>query len=233
MRLDRFLTRECRCSTQQARLWISQGDVLLDEQVTFDKAQQIKRFTRVQCRGEILQNNTAYYLMFNKPTGVVSATRDAQHKTVIDCINEPYAHELHIAGRLDATSTGLLLLTNDGQWSKSLMSPDKKVSKVYRVDTEHEIAPETVQHFAKGIYFTPENAFTRPAKLEIISSHTARLTLVEGRYHQVRRMFARVGNRVVKLHREQIGHLILCENDLSAGAYQSINPDSVYQPQCR
>lgn len=225
MRIDRFLTRKLSCRKQQARDWISAGHVKLDHAVVTEHTQQIHPFTHIECNGQVLQAKQARYLMLHKPAGVVSATRDAQHKTVLDLIDEPFSSELHIAGRLDATTTGLILLTNDGRWSKHLTLASSKVSKVYWVEAERAIDAKTVQAFAEGMYFATEDITTLPAKLEMLTSHTGRLTLHEGRYHQIRRMFARMGNRVVRLHREQIGQLTL--GDLAEGEYRIIQSSDI------
>lgn len=218
------------CSNRQARQWLAAGRVRLDEQIVVDRTEPITKFTQVHWRDEhnewqALQTRQSHYLMLHKPAGVVSATRDPQHRTVIDLLDEPYANELHIAGRLDATSTGLLLLTNDGQWSKRIMAATHKMPKTYWVETEQIITPETITIFAEGMHFMPEDIMTLPAALTIEDERHARLVLYEGRYHQIRRMFARVGNRVTKLHREKIGRLSLGE--LPEGQYISINPDDL------
>jgi 16S rRNA pseudouridine516 synthase len=147
--------------------------------------------------------------MLHKPIGVVSATSDAEHPTVIDLIDDPDRETLHLVGRLDRNTSGLVLLTNDGRWSKLLMDPAKKVPKVNRVQTRDPIPPEAVAAFAEGFYFHTEDLTTKPATLEIIGECEARLTLHEGRYHQIKRMFHRIGNRVTCLHRERIGALAL------------------------
>lgn len=165
---------------------------------------------RVDLDGEPLQHaERALYLMVHKPAGVLSATEDATHRTVLDLIDDPDKHTLHIAGRLDRSTSGLVLLTNDGRWSKRLMDPDAKVPKVYLVGTRDAITQDAVADFAKGFHFHTEDIVTRPAELVILGERLARLTLHEGRYHQVKRMFHRVQNRVVSLHRESIGGIAL------------------------
>jgi 16S rRNA pseudouridine516 synthase len=117
------------------------------------------------------------YLMLNKPVGVVSATVDAEHVTVIDLIDDPDKANLHLVGRLDRNTSGLMLLTNDGNWSKRLMAPEHQVAKVYRVETDSSIAPEAVEAFARGFYFHTENITTLPAELVILAEKVARVTL--------------------------------------------------------
>src|SRR5690606_23746504 len=120
--------------------------------------------------------------------GVVSATKDQQHTTVVDLLDVPNREQLHIVGRLDFNSTGLLLLTNDGRWSRRLMTPQYKVIKVYRVSLGEPITEECVMAFASGIHFPYENITTKPATLKILDRFTAEVHLMEGRYHQIKRM---------------------------------------------
>ena len=144
----------------------------------------------------------ARYFMLHKPAGVVSATVHDEHRTVLDLLDEPDKHELHIGGRLDLNTSGLLLITNDGLWSRRLTEPRSELGKVYQVETEQAIDPACVAAFARGLYFSFENLTTRPATLEILAPRRARLTLFEGRYHQVKRMFGHFDNKVMRLHRE-------------------------------
>ncbi len=187
---------------------------------------KIDRFTRIELDGEVLQAEEALYFMLHKPAGYLSATTDPLHPTVIDLIDHPMRHELHLAGRLDRASTGLVLLTNDGRWSKKVTEPKEEITKVYHVTTWDVISPETSVRFLEGIHFAYENLVTRPAVLEILGEREARLAIHEGRYHQVKRMFHAVGNRVTSLHRESIGPLML-DASLGAGKFRPLNPDEV------
>lgn len=228
MRIDRFLTRELKCSNAQARALLSNQKVRLDDAVVTHHRTAINAFTWVEVEGQCLQRRLPRYVMLHKPAGVVSATRDAQHRTVLDLLNEPYVDELHIAGRLDATSTGLLLLTNDGAWSKRLTLSQHKVPKVYYVETSMPIPASAVARFHAGFWLATEGVHTLPVELVIVGERQARLTLYEGRYHQIRRMFAQINNRVVRLHREQVGRLNLAEAALPLGDYCLVQPDAVW-----
>jgi 16S rRNA pseudouridine516 synthase len=153
--------------------------------------------------------------MLNKPAGVVSATVDTQHTTVIDLLTEDYRAELHIVGRLDFNATGLMLLTNDGQWSQSISQPARKLLKRYRVIVENPLTPEYVSEFQRGMYFAYEDITTRPAELTILSDYSAEVGLVEGRYHQLKRMFGHFDNKVLSIHRIAVGPLHLDERLLA------------------
>ena len=209
MRLDRFLTRRGVHTCREVRQLLADARVTVDGEVERSGLRRINRFSRIELDGEILQQQEAVYLMLNKPAGYLSATTDPQHPTVIELIDHPLRGGLHLAGRLDRASTGLLLLTNDGRWSKLVTEPMEEISKVYRVTTLEVIPPETAAHFESGIYFAYEDLTTRPARLEILGPREALVSIHEGRYHQVKRMFHAVGNRVLSLHRERIGPLVL------------------------
>lgn len=227
MRLDRFLSKRPEFNRQEVRHLLLAGRVRVDGRVIADGRSEINEFNRIELDQQLLQaGRPARYLMLHKPTGVVSATSDPQHRTVLDLLPEAERADLHLAGRLDGNTTGLLLLTNDGQWSRRLTLPGSKLPKVYRVETAEPIGAEYVETFARGIYFAFEDLTTLPALLEILDSHSARLTLVEGRYHQVKRMFGHFRNRVTRLHRESIGPIQL-DPALPPGQYRPLTPAEI------
>jgi 16S rRNA pseudouridine516 synthase len=225
MRLDRFLTRHGRHSCKEISQRLRDGKVAVNGITETSGLVKIDRFTRIEMDGGILQENEAVYLMLHKPAGYLSATTDPQHPTVMDLIDPPLRKDLHLAGRLDRASTGLVLLTNDGRWSKRVTEPVEKIPKVYQVTTRDGIPHETKTIFAAGIYFAYEDLTTRPAALEILGEREARLTIHEGRYHQVKRMFHAVGNQVLSLHRESIGPLTL--DGLPPGNFRHLAPAEV------
>jgi 16S rRNA pseudouridine516 synthase len=209
MRLDRFLIRRGVHSCKETARLLADGRILVDGEIETSGLRKIDRFSRIELDGEVLQAEEAVYLMLYKPAGHLSATTDPEHPTVMELIDHPLKAELHLAGRLDRASTGLLLLTNDGRWSKRVTEPGEEISKVYRITTRDPISASTSAIFEQGIYFAFEDLTTRPAQLEIIAPHEALLSIHEGRYHQVKRMFHAVGNQVLSLHRESIGPLKL------------------------
>ena len=221
MRLDRFLIRRGSHSCKDIKNRIAAGQVNVDGTPELSGLRRVTRFSHITLVGEILQNNPSVYLMLHKPAGYLSATTDPQHPTVIALIAHPQADQLHLAGRLDRASTGLLLLTNDGKWSRRVTEPDEQIAKTYRVTTRDPISCETAEIFKNGIYFAYEDLTTRPARLEIISAHEALLSIQEGRYHQVKRMFHACGNQVLSLHRESIGPLLL-DSKLVPGQFRAL-----------
>lgn len=210
MKLNRLLAKHESTGRSRAKEWICAGLIYVNEQLVVNGDFEVSRFDRVTKEEAVVQaGRRAVYLMLHKPAGYVSATIDGEHPTVLDLIDDPDREELHLAGRLDRASTGLVLLTNDGVWSKKITEPVFKMPKVYRVTTVEPISPGAVKAFAEGFYFHTEDLVTQPAELVIVGEREARVTLWEGRYHQIKRMFHRVGNRVCSLHRESIGALVL------------------------
>ena len=208
-RLDRFISKACQISLRQVKPLLAQGQICVDGQWVSDAALQIDSFSTISCQGQLLQERQRVYRMLHKPVGVVSATEDPIHRTVLDLIDGPAIPGLHLAGRLDLNSTGLMLLTNDGHWSKRLSAPETKVAKHYRVGVTHPITPDYIQAFAAGMYFEFEDSTTAPVILTIVADRVADLVLTEGKYHQIKRMFGRMRNPVLSLHRFRIGGLYL------------------------
>jgi 16S rRNA pseudouridine516 synthase len=227
MRVDRFLSNLPRFNRKQVRLLLVEKRVRVDREVVSDPHAEVLEFSRVEVDDEVLQvGKPARYFMLHKPPGCVSATRDPQHPTVLDLIHEPDKEDLHIAGRLDFNTTGLMLITNDGTWSRRLTQPQTKLPKVYYVETEQEITAEYAITFAKGLYFAFEDLTTQPAELVVLGAKSARLSIVEGRYHQVKRMFGHFDNKVLRLHRERMGPLAL-DAVLKPGEYRLLSSDEI------
>ncbi len=221
MRLDRFLESKLAYSAQTVRDLFVQRKVTLNGTAVTEGRGRITEFCRVEVDGKVLQARDAIYIMLHKPKGCVSATKDAKNKTVLDLVDIPEKENLHLAGRLDFNTTGLLLLTNDGKWSRKLTQPQQKIPKTYWLKTQDAITPEYVEKFSEGFYFQFEDLTTLPAELSIISSHTAQLTIYEGRYHQIKRMFGFFQNEVLELHRVSMGNISL-DTSLTAGEYREL-----------
>ncbi|MFO7993150.1 MAG: pseudouridine synthase [Marinobacter sp.] len=222
MKLSRILSNQNGVSRKQANALIAAGAVTIDGATCLDAAREADPFTTVASHGRIIQQGEqAHYLMLHKPAGYLSATEDKVHRTVIELVHHTLHSGLHIAGRLDRASTGLLILTNDGGWSRRLTDPLIKIPKVYRISTAKPISPETTERFAEGIWFEFEQLRTSSAQLELLGAKDAQVTIYEGRYHQVKRMFHAVGNRVTSLHRESMGYIHL-DDRLIPGACRQL-----------
>lgn len=169
------------------------------------------------------------YLMLNKPQGYISATEDYLHETVLELIEEEdLVFKLFPAGRLDKDTEGFLLLTNDGQFSHKLLAPKNRVPKTYYAEISGEVTEDDVEEFKQGVVLD-DGYETLPAELEIIKSGPVseiELTIVEGKFHQVKRMFEAIGKRVIYLKRISIGNLKLDE-DLELGEYREISPEEI------
>lgn len=229
MRVDRFLSNLPRFNRKQVRLLLVERRIRVDGVAVSDPHHEVREFSRVCLDDEVLQaGKPARYFMLHKPRGCVSATSDPEHPTVLDWLDEPDKGELHIAGRLDFNTTGLLVITNDGQWSRRLTQPQTKLPKVYRVETQQDIGPEYAPTFAAGLYFAFEDLTTQPAELTLLGPRTARLSIVEGRYHQVKRMFRHFDNKVIDLHRERMGPLVL-DATLAPGEYRALTDAEIRQ----
>ncbi|MDR6713017.1 16S rRNA pseudouridine516 synthase [Pseudomonas hunanensis] len=227
MRLDRFLANLPCYNRQQVRLLLIQRRVRVDGQVVTEPLHEVREFSRVEVGEQLHQAGHApRYLMLHKPAGCVSATHDPQHRTVLDLLPADLREDLHIAGRLDFNTTGLMLLTNDGQWSRRLTQPSTKLPKVYRVETEDEIGEHYLEKFRQGFYFAFEDLTTLPARLEILGPRQARLEIVEGRYHQVKRMFGFFQNKVIGLHRESMGSIVL-DPGLAPGEFRQLSAEEI------
>lgn len=227
MRLDKFISQQLEISRAMAGREIRASRVTVDGEIIKDSAFKILPQHSVAYEGNTLvQQHGPRYFMLNKPEGYVCSTDDQENPTILWFIEEPMAFKLHAAGRLDIDTTGLVLLTDDGKWSHRITSPRHHCEKTYLVTLDSPVAEGTAEQFAQGVQLHNEKDLTKPARLEIITPTEVRLTISEGRYHQVKRMFAAVGNHVVALHRERIGAIVLDE-DLEPGEYRPLTDDEI------
>ncbi len=221
MRLDKYLSNFSGLSRKEARQIIKQGDVLVDGHMITDPTCNIADNAQVNWSGMTVAPAGPRYFMLHKPAGYVCANRDSQHPTVFELMDVDDVESLQVAGRLDIDTTGLVLITDDGQWNHRVTSPKAHKAKIYQVQLADPINTDAIELFANGILLRSEKKRTRPAQLAIISPHQVRLTLHEGKYHQVKRMFAALNNHVVQLHRERIADITLDEG-LQPGQYRPL-----------
>ncbi|MDE0835846.1 MAG: pseudouridine synthase [Akkermansiaceae bacterium] len=218
MTLAQFIAKRTGLGKRHAKKLLENGEVTVNGSIVIDGTLPLAKFDHLTAAGETLQTNTPRYILLHKPAGILSATTDRKHKTVIDLIDEPWAHELHLAGRLDRSTTGLVILTNDSKFSESLTRPENKIPKIYLVHTDQAIPEEAITKFRKGMSFEKENTRSQPAIVDLLSKTSCRLTIHEGLHHQIKRMFLRFGIRVTALHRESIGSHHL--GDLAPGKWR-------------
>lgn len=226
VRLDKYIASVTDYSRSEVKKLIRAGRVSVASVQADDPGQLVEASTPVCIDDEALRRPGPRYFMLHKPQGFVSATRDRRSPTVMELLDEDNIEQLHIAGRLDIDTTGLVLITDDGQWAHSVMSPRKQCWKSYLVETEEVIPESAIERFAQGVFLDEDKVRTLPARLELLSETEARLLICEGRFHQVKRMFAAIGNTVCALHREAIGDIVLDE-DLLEGEYRALSEAEV------
>lgn len=230
MRLDKAISQVTDLSRAEVKRAARAGRITVNGQVITDPATKVGETDLLCLDGEPLSEPGPRYFMLHKPLGCVSATKDSEHPTVLDLLDEPNKQQLHIAGRLDIDTTGLLLLTDDGQWSHRVTSPRHHCDKTYYAHLAEPIEENAVSKVAKGIWLEYEKKRTKPAQLEILYRNEVRITIGEGRYHQVKRMFAALGNRVLELHRERIGDIVL-DPELQPGEYRPLTAEEIQSVQ--
>jgi 16S rRNA pseudouridine516 synthase len=226
MRLDKYIAGVTDLSRKEVKRMLHAGAVSVNGAAERDPGRKVDTADRVCLQGVALEPPASRYIMLHKPAGVVCANRDPACPTVMELLEMARVERLHICGRLDRDTTGLVLLSDDGQWAHRVTSPNRHTGKIYQVTTCDPIPAAAEHAFAAGILLQGERRRTRPAQLERLSPREARVCLHEGRYHQIKRMFAALGNRVVALHRQQIGAIVLDER-LEPGQYRHLTPSEI------
>ena len=230
MRLDKLLSNLGFGSRKEVKQLLKSGSVKVNDTVVKDAKMHVDPVNEiVTLNGERIEYREFVYLMMNKPPGVLSATEDTRDETVIDLLQiEDQVYNPFPVGRLDKDTEGLLLITNDGQLSHRLLSPKKHVLKTYFAVIEGEVTERDIDAFKKGV--TLEDGYlTKPGELKILKSGITsdiELTITEGKFHQVKRMFEAVGKRVVYLKRLSMGSLLLDET-LELGEYRELTDEEV------
>ena len=225
-RLDKFISHLAEIPRTQARASIKRKEVSVNGEVITAHNFQLAKDDVVLHNGEPLVFLGKRYFMLNKPVGYVCANSDDLHKTVFDLLDEPNMSDFHVAGRLDIDTTGLVIITNDGDWSHKITSPRSNKFKTYLVETQEPITDEALEQLREGVMLHNEKDTTRPAIAERLANYGLRLSISEGKYHQVKRMLYAVDNKVVELHREQIAVITLDEN-LAPGEYRLLTEDEI------
>lgn len=232
IRLDKYLA-DMGCGTrQEVKKFIRSGQVSVDGIVVKKPETKVEQTVQeVFLNGEKVGYESFEYYMLNKPAGVISATEDQSCQTVVDLIKDKKRKDLFPVGRLDKDTEGLLLITNDGALAHRLLSPKKHVDKCYFARICGKVTEEDVLSFEKGVNIGSQEQpeITMPGKLEIITSDDIskiRLTIQEGKFHQVKRMFQAVGKEVIYLKRLRMGTLILDEN-LGIGEYRPLTKEEL------
>lgn len=240
MRLDKFIGNNTHYSRAEIKQLVRARRVSVNAEIVTSSALKIGLGDHeVAIDGTAVVPAGEVYLMLHKPKGYLCANTDSQHPTVIDLLKNTKNHcrnseqtaipptaELQIAGRLDIDTTGLVLLTTNGQWNHRLTAPASNCNKIYLVTLAEPIASNTITMFASGILLKGEAKPTRPASVEVITPYELIVGLSEGKYHQVKRMFAAVGNQVVSLHRQAIGAIAL-DSQLLPGQFRYLTATEI------
>ncbi|WP_375168459.1 pseudouridine synthase [Sneathia vaginalis] len=223
MRIDKFLANSGVGSRSEVRKIIKQKKIYVNDVLVKDTSFNVdEKNDIVLFENRVVKYKPYVYIMLNKPNGVVSATFDKKLKTVIDILNGDYkTYELFPIGRLDIDTVGLLILTNDGKLAHNLLSPKKHIKKTYYVEYMNELSDEDKINLQKGVdiggYITKRDAI-----IEILSSNSCYLTISEGKFHQIKKMFNAVGNKVTYLKRVKMNNLVL-DTNLNEGEYRELS----------
>ena len=221
MRLDKFLANMGVGTRSEVKQLLKKGAVKVNQNIVkLPKLHVNPNSDEIMVNDEVVSYIDKVYIMLNKPKGYISATEDEVHPTIIDLIPE-YAHlNIFPVGRLDKDTEGLLLVTNDGQFNHEVMNPNKHVSKTYEVYSKHPITQFDIDKFKSGIELS--DGKLKPAILKKVDDYVSHVTIYEGKYHQVKRMFHSIENEVLELKRVKIANLEL-DKTLNSGEYRFLN----------
>ncbi len=225
MRLDKLLSNRNYGSRKDVKKLCKDGLVKVNDK-------KVTKSDYKVCEGDVIsiddiewKYSEFEYIMLNKPQGCVSANFDNVHNTVFDYLPDDFVKTFHIVGRLDIDTEGLVIVTNDGQFIHKVISPNNKVGKVYEVELKNPCEESYVEEFKNGVVID-EDYKCMSAKLEISDTNKCLVTLYEGKFHQVKKMFLALGNEVTRLKRLSIGKLEL--GDLEVGDYNYIDKEEIY-----
>lgn len=226
MRLDFYLSHVTKLARKASKIAASKGRVTVNGEVIKKANHPVEETDVIYLDDTRLAWPSEGYYVMNKPAGYVCATEDAEHPIVVDLLDSHLGQPLKVVGRLDKDTTGLLFLTTDGQWLHRITTPKSLCQKRYRMTLAEPIDDAALAQLEEGVMLNGEAAPTLPAKAERISDMEIFLTIQEGKYHQVKRMLAAVGNKVERLHRDQIGPLVL-DDSLQPGEFRELTADEV------
>ncbi len=223
IRLDRWLSEQSSVARSDVKHAVKANRIRVNGQLAVSASQKISRQDLVTIDGAEIVAKGFSYIMLNKPLGVICATKDGHHQTVLDLL-PPQFQALHPVGRLDKETTGLVLLTDDGGWSHRVAHPKYACEKRYQVTAKWPVSAAATEQLLQGVVLRDDPKPACAKMVERLDEYTLRLTISEGRYHQVRRMIAACENRVAELHRLSIGSL---ELDVDEGTWRALTPEEV------
>lgn len=224
MRIDQAICAHLDVTRSQAARLVRQKKIYLNGELCLDRGAKITAADHVVFEEQTFGIPQGRYMMLHKPKGYVCDRSNTHHTSVFALI--PDHRKIHVAGRLDVDTTGLVLLTDDGAWSHRICAPKTKCPKRYRVTITQTLTPADIEHLEQGLFLKNEKRPCQHAHVKRLSEKTYHLTISEGKYHQVKRMFAALGHRVTALHREAIGELEL-DADLALGKWRMLRAEEV------
>lgn len=224
MRLDKYVCKSTDLNREQAQVSITQGAVKVNAEPVLDVKTQVHENNQVSLNNRQLKLRPFRYILLHKPANTLCSNRDEAYPSLFNFIEIEHKDELHIVGRLDVDTTGLVLITDDGHWSFNITRPSMQCEKIYQVGLSQPLAQEAIERFKEGIQLQGEAALTLPANLRFMDDKTVLLGITQGKFHQVKRMFAALGNRVLRLHRQSIGAITL---DVKEGQWRYLTPVEV------
>ena len=227
MRLDKFITTTLNVSRQEAKKIIKSKKVVINDAIITNSDYNVLDSDKVIYESRLLVYKEHVYIMMNKPKGYVCANVDNVHQTVFSLIDSKKynLNKLFTVGRLDVDTTGLLLITSDGEVAHKLTSPKNDIKKVYYVKCDKEFPENANDILHKGVLLKDKDGeayLSKPSSIELINSNEGLITVSEGKFHEVKRLCLSMGLKVLELHRKQIGNIMLDDN-LQIGEYKEIN----------
>lgn len=227
MRIDKFLTKTGLGTKKEVKTFLKNKQIYVDDKVITNDGFQVSENTNIYYKENNKLRKLEYeeyiYLMLNKPQNYVSATIDNLHKSVLELITEYKERDLHIVGRLDIDTEGLLLITDDGDFTHKVTSPKSNITKKYYVEYEGTLISDATDQVQKGLLLD-DGEYTKPGTLEVLIDNKAYITISEGKFHQVKKMFSALGAKVIYLKRVQIGDLVL---DINLGKYRKLRQEDI------
>ncbi len=228
-RLDKIISSQFGISRSITKAIIHRGKVKVDGEVVRDPSLQVDvDRVKIEYKGQVLDYKEHIYIIMNKPKGVLSASEDKKRSTVVDLVPKELSRQgLFPVGRLDRDTTGLLIITDDGDFAHNVISPKKNITKTYKVTLDGSITDEMIKQFEKGVILA-DGTRCRPAILKSVDKNVAEIKISEGKYHQIKRMFGVVGLGVNELERIALGSLLLPEN-LGYGELRELTEGEKFQ----
>lgn len=224
-RLDKFLCDLNIGTRSQVKTFIQKGFVTVNDEIIKKPECKVSDTDSVCYQGQALSGEQYAYYMLHKPAGIISATEDKFQTTVLEYFKEEPCKNLYPVGRLDKDTEGLLLITNDGELGHRLLSPRHHIPKTYYVELEHSVTENDIALLETGVDIGEKN-ITLPAKIEIIDEKMLYITITEGKFHQIKRMFEAVNNKVIYLKRISMGDLAL-DDALPKGHYRRLTIEEI------